>query len=310
MCRTIKDSGLSLAKTYSSWDLEKTQMCKCDPGYEGPDCSLRSCPRGADPVFYAHYVTNSVQGIVFKKHSAANVHDSVYYTVTATDDFGDAWTTRLMSIDYKANGEPDVGGTADLQRIVENVNASLSWNTGVSDAFVWGYSNGASYPSNATTTDTKGNTVFVDSQRFRLDAAIQAKYAPLCGSGKKGVCLFIQNMNHGVQPALVVDFFYNGLSSGTETAQVKGKTSGFSSSMFGSDSSSELGLVSVTNAQGDRTWLQKDGDVTKTFLTTAGTSLDVCANRGLCDYATGLCNCFPGYTGLSCTEQNSIAYTY
>lgn len=33
----------------STWDFNKIQGCICDDGYEGHDCSRRSCPRGDDP---------------------------------------------------------------------------------------------------------------------------------------------------------------------------------------------------------------------------------------------------------------------
>jgi len=33
-----------------------------------------------------------------------------------------------------------------------------------------------------------------------------------------------------------------------------------------------------------------------------------CSNRGLCDGATGLCHCFPGYTSDDCSVQDSIAF--
>jgi len=35
--------------TYTLWDADVFYGCKCDPGYEGYDCSLRSCESGADP---------------------------------------------------------------------------------------------------------------------------------------------------------------------------------------------------------------------------------------------------------------------
>ncbi|TMW63805.1 hypothetical protein Poli38472_002746 [Pythium oligandrum] len=32
-----------------TWDADKIQVCACDEGFEGHDCSLRSCPKGDDP---------------------------------------------------------------------------------------------------------------------------------------------------------------------------------------------------------------------------------------------------------------------
>lgn len=43
-------SGVREAFDYSLWDADKHQMCVCDSGYEGSDCSLRGCPRGDDPL--------------------------------------------------------------------------------------------------------------------------------------------------------------------------------------------------------------------------------------------------------------------
>jgi len=35
---------------YSLWDADKHQMCVCDAGFDGIDCTQRTCPRGNDPL--------------------------------------------------------------------------------------------------------------------------------------------------------------------------------------------------------------------------------------------------------------------
>jgi len=42
--------GVQAPFDYSLWDADKHQMCVCDSGFEGVDCSLRTCPRGDDPL--------------------------------------------------------------------------------------------------------------------------------------------------------------------------------------------------------------------------------------------------------------------
>ena len=32
-----------------------------------------------------------------------------------------------------------------------------------------------------------------------------------------------------------------------------------------------------------------------------------CANRGICDFSTGECDCFPGFYGQDCTLQSVLA---
>ena len=43
-------TGVRTPFDYSLWDADKHQMCVCDAGFSGIDCSERSCPRGNDPL--------------------------------------------------------------------------------------------------------------------------------------------------------------------------------------------------------------------------------------------------------------------
>lgn len=53
--------------------------------------------------------------------------------------------------------------------------------------------------------------------------------------------------------------------------------------------------------------------VTVAFVQSGGRDVDgnreeiTCSGRGLCDHATGLCDCFAGYFGASCESQNALA---
>lgn len=66
LCRSIRDAGyyfngLTLIRPhiyYDNWDADRIRGCICDEGWEGPDCSSQSCPKGLDPL--ATYDTSDV----------------------------------------------------------------------------------------------------------------------------------------------------------------------------------------------------------------------------------------------------------
>jgi hypothetical protein len=183
------------------------------------------------------------------------------------------------------------------------------------------------YPQDwATVTSAAPVSVAVDQLEYRLDDQIihdGCRGLDLTGSAdatRYGLCVFIQIENPGVQSALKVQYFYNPKTTSEraddfETEVVSGQTRGFNSAPISDTGdvfspSDPLYLVTVQDLQSDREWNPADGDVSKMFISESITSLDMCSKRGLCDFDTGMCDCFSGYSGIRCDDQNAIAYSY
>jgi len=168
----------------------------------------------------------------------------------------------------------------------------------------------------------------VDQLEYRLDK----KIIPLgCKGGNingadnvpvqnYGLCMFIQIENPGVQYPLKVQYFYNPDTSSTianniATHVISGETKAFNGKAITATDDKFLPgqvqyLVTVQDLQEDRKWNDRDGDVSKLFISEKTVELAVCSKRGLCDYDTGMCDCFSGYSGIRCDDQNAIAYSY
>merc|ERR1712210_325097 len=141
----------------------------------------------------------------------------------------------------------------------------------------------------------------VNQLEYRLDVSVipdGCKGKDITGKAtavQYGLCTFIQIENPGVQKALKVQYFYNPrINNAANKVSV----------------SDPLYLVTVQDLQLDRVWNAADGDVSKMFIGEDVTKLDACSKRGLCDFDTGMCDCFSGYSGIRCDDQNAIAYSY
>ena len=69
LAEAAEENGVTMGYTYGgtpndarTWDHDMVQGCLCDDGYEGHDCSLRSCPFGDDPD--THSQENEIQDII------------------------------------------------------------------------------------------------------------------------------------------------------------------------------------------------------------------------------------------------------
>lgn len=68
--------------SYENWEADKVQSCLCDPGWEGYDCSLRTCPKGRDPTRHSnteHSLTERTEEVFVLQCQA----DAGYFSILA-----------------------------------------------------------------------------------------------------------------------------------------------------------------------------------------------------------------------------------
>jgi len=99
--------GVETAFTYNLWDSDKNQACVCDPGYTGPDCSLRECPRGDDPLSALAKDCGGAtcrvetQTILFDDDGADSQTGT--FTLSFQEWTGKTWVTASISFDEDAD---------------------------------------------------------------------------------------------------------------------------------------------------------------------------------------------------------------
>lgn len=101
------------SNTYALWDKDVTMGCKCDAGYSGPSCAIKTCKVGVDPLYLddsatVKYATYDFATLTTAPGAAASESAGRYYTNdgvllndgTATGGRGH-WAIRF----FDANGE-------------------------------------------------------------------------------------------------------------------------------------------------------------------------------------------------------------
>jgi len=134
----ISEHGEGTAHGYSQWDQSKIQGCKCDVGYDGPDCSARLCPRGDDPL--THLAADTDAAIVNEVQVVEILNDD--NTFAGTDSFalifsdlyGGHWTTRPIAAEvYDADQGAAAAVKAALQglpnKVIEEVTVTEAAGT-------------------------------------------------------------------------------------------------------------------------------------------------------------------------------------
>lgn len=70
--------------------------CSCDPGYSGPDCSLRLCPHGIDPLYadneYRYPAVTNFSYVIYTA-TLVDANISGTYAIVLYDEFGEDWVS-------------------------------------------------------------------------------------------------------------------------------------------------------------------------------------------------------------------------
>merc|ERR1712025_743500 len=181
--------------------------------------------------------------------------------------------------------------------------------------YPWPHSTDAKY--------IKPTSDYVDSLDFRLDLTITKKVDQITegtnaprtinfdGTDTEafGLALFVKLPGPGINDPLQVHYWYTPESTMGAKKVTYAHLEGTSSvGSFTEDNALFLkqDLVLVQDLVPKRTWNADDGDSAKEFSKVKVADLPYCSNRGICDFESGICNCFSGYTGLRSTLRTPL----
>jgi hypothetical protein len=126
---------------------------------------------------------------------------------------------------------------------------------------------------------------------------------------KNSLCLFITIPEPEGRKDLTVNYKFKTLIR-TAAAETLFKPKEYTTSLAREVSNKDGGtnaLVSVQQVGSDR-WWHPLVDGTPIIRYWDGQPLHDCSRRGLCDFETGKCKCFDGYSGYKCQEKSVLGY--
>lgn len=153
---------------------------------------------------------------------------------------------------------------------------------------------------------SSGASLAVNDPAYRFpyfvdpDQASAGSSNQITNCGFNSVCVFIKlPTSKGTQDVAVSYKYKSEIRSGDSLIGLYSENIGHSK-----DTSS---LVEVEEVGSSRFW-SVNTDGTPSIAYDSDTNLHACSRRGLCDYETGLCECFSGYSGYKCDQRSILGY--
>jgi len=276
----LSQKAHTFADSYHKWDAEKTRGCVCDPEYGDVDCSKRMCMHGNDIMDQRDdltaarsYHTQFIQMVVNTQEDdtdsttmAASIADTA--KLTSGNTFALTFTSKLNETFTTIPIVFDFssGGFKDMVKDVEFALESLP-NKVIDDVHVEGQMARMDTGSEAW-TNNQANTI----ANTNLDGNSVYFNITFTGENVQGpqnlLTVKTTRCQDGCTPKL----------SGIELQVTGSSVTGYSG--YTAQQVMELTLADYNSFE--------------------------CGRRGKCDYTTGICECFSGYTGLACGTITSL----
>ena len=284
---------------YDLWDAQKIQGCKCDLGFDGPDCSHRISPRGDDPLTTVKSV-HSEQAIQVGPKAGTNAGGGAKeFIMVYHDPYGGVWRTDGIAV---ATGDATVASNvqAALRSLPNQVLDGVSVKATLSAPTVChraadGVQHIAAHTSEHSGWHTDGRQSANGCKADQADGVFTGAVDEIVGTPGKVAGSYelaaaaLQNQftvsfadkpgQTGVQYLFEIDTDARGAGSFPVSAGIDS----------GSNTVVEI-LGSVANS------LERLDQISE---------LAECSDRGL-DNGDGECECFDGFRGLACEEQEAL----
>jgi len=251
---------------YQLWDAQKIQGCSCDLGYSGPDCASRVAPKGDDPLTTVKS-NMMTQAVQIGKASGSPTYAGQEFFLVYHDPYGGVWRTDGIAA---TNNDATVAKRVQdaLRALPNEVLEGVSVSArSAAIRTCHRFTDGKQHIPSA---NGHGTTNFCETSAASSLTPDDSMDFDIMFADKPG--------QTGVQFLFEVDITTRGSGSFPTSAGITESGAVYTIAEVQANGNTDLGNLS---------------------------ELAECSDRGL-DNGDGECECFDGFRGLACEEQEAL----